>query len=226
MISRIRKIASYCLLVILLAIVSYIGILVHCANGNKMYNVVVEGVDKYGGNYVGSGVLISEDGLVLTAGHCVDGAIRLRITLSDGRVFDVNERSCYKDPNSDTGLIKLPAVIKNYIKLSDSNDAKSGDIIYNIGNASGIWDNSVFYGRVYKNHYRRMFLGENTEHIFAKMTVIGGCSGGGVYHWNNLIGIVSRGGPGVTLIVPSNICYKVMIDFRWKLIRNCQNAIQ
>jgi S1-C subfamily serine protease len=167
-------------------------------------------------NYVGSGVLISKDGLVLTAGHCVEGATHLRITLSDGRVFNVDANSCYKDVNSDTGLIKLPTTIKNYINLADSNDVKSGDIIYNIGNAEGIWDNSVFYGRVYRNHYKRMFLGDKTELLFAKMTVIGGCSGGGCYHWNSLIGIISRGGPGVTFIVPSNVCSRVVADYRAK----------
>ena len=219
-ISKTRKLIGNCLCIVLLVVVSFMAYLYHCSNSNKIYNVVIEGKvnTMWGeGNFVGSGVLISGDGLVLTAGHCVKDATHLRVTLPDGRVFDVDANSCYKDPNSDTGLIKLPTTVKNYINLADSNDVKSGDVIYNIGNAKGIWDGKVFYGWVYRNHFKRIFLGDKTEFIFAKMYIYQGCSGGGVFHYNKLIGIVVMSDGGyATFIVPSNVCSRVVKDYRSK----------
>jgi S1-C subfamily serine protease len=220
-VSKLRRIIGNCVCLILLVVISFAAYLYHCADHNRMYNVVIEGqkITVFGeGNFVGSGVLISGDGLVLTAGHCVEDATHLRVTLPDGRVFNVDANSCYKDPNSDTGLIKLPATVKNYINLSNSNDVKSGDIIYNIGNAKGLWDDSIYYGQVYRNHFKRMFLGDKTEFIFAKMHIYPGCSGGGVYHWNSLVGIVVMSDGGyATFIVPSNVCNRVVKDYHLKM---------
>lgn len=179
---------------------------------NVQHNLVVEGYRQAGffgpSVWIGSGVLISPNGLVITAGHCVEGADFLRITLQDGRKFYIY--NWYQDSVSDFAVFYLPIKTTEFSIFGDSNDLIKGDKIYNVGNANGVWDNSVFYGKVYKNHFDRMFLGLHTEFIFSTMKVFHGCSGGGVYYKNLLIGIVVMGGDGISFIVPSQKIIEVL----------------
>ena len=213
-----RKWLRRILLCIILVFVIWAGVLYNCAVGNRKYNVVVEveRQGRFGPRYsVGSGVVISEDGLILTAGHVVEDASKVKVTLSDGQEFITEV--FYADPNEDVGLIPLFTDVNDFIHLSDSNDITPYDIVYNIGNANGIWDNSIFFGIVYENHFKRMFLDIDSEFMFAKMKVYPGCSGGGVYHYNKLIGVVVMGvtrDRQATFIVPSNVCAQVIEDYR------------
>jgi len=186
------------------------------ADGGIKYNVVVEGSRTLIiGEYIsiGSGVLISEDGLIVTAKHVVKHADSVRITLYDGRIFDANK--WYEDPKNDVAIIDLPIEVNEYTILTDSNEIKSGDRIYNIGNVRGIWDNTIIYGKVHRTGFKRLMLGRDCEFIFAtKMDIAPGCSGGGVYRGDDLIGIVVMRSPGATFIIPSNICNKAVEDYR------------
>jgi serine protease Do len=205
-----RKILHRVLLCVALVFIVWAGLLYNCARGNKIYNVIVES-EQYGQFSVGSGVIISEDGLILTAGHIVEDADRVRVTLPDGRIFDVNDY--YVDIENDVGLIDLPIDVNDYTVLGDSNSIIPNSVIYNIGNAEGIWDSSISFGIIRNIKFKRLWFGEKCEFILAKMIVYPGCSGGGVYRWDKLIGIAVRGGVGATIIVPSNICKKVVEEY-------------
>lgn len=198
-----KKWISRILLIILLITAGWIGYIYNCAYQSINYNVVIE-TEGHGIFRIGSGVIISDDGVILTAGHVLEDAERVKITLPNGQKWIAEK--FYIDPNVDVGFIDLPIETPEYIELSDSNTIEKYDFIYNIGNSLGIWDDSIFLGIVYKNHFTRMFLGESNEYILAIMNIQSGCSGGGVYHYNNLIGIVVMKGDGATFIIPSNIC--------------------
>ncbi len=186
------------------------------ANDNIKYNVVVEGSRTWIlGERVstGSGVLVSEDGLILTARHMVENVDSVRVTLPDGHIFDVNE--WYVDPNNDVAVIDLPIEVNEYAIFADTNSVEPGDKIYAIGNAYGIWDDTVTFGKIHKIKFKRIMLEKDCEFVFAKLEIVPGNSGGGVYEGDELIGIVVMLGPrDAAFIVPSYICEKAIEDYR------------
>jgi S1-C subfamily serine protease len=173
----------------------------------KSYNVLIEGMVERNGEllsyWMGSGVIISKDGNIVTAKHCVNEATKLKVTLQDGTYYYVTD--FFKDKDADVAIIDIPGNNYKYAEIGDSDTISKGDKLFNIGNASGIWENSVFYGVVYKNHFTR-YIFPNTELILLRMKVFGGCSGGGLYKGDTLYGIVVMGDDvKMTLAVPSNI---------------------
>ncbi len=171
------------------------------------YNVLIEGIVESNGEllsyWMGSGVIISKNGNIVTAKHCVNGATKLKVTLQDGSYYYVTDY--FKDDNADVAIIDIPGNDYKYAEIGNSDDIKTGDKLFNVGNAEGIWENSVFYGIVRKNHFTR-YIFPNTELIFLEMKIFGGCSGGGLYRGNTLYGIVVMGDSvRVTLAVPSNV---------------------
>lgn len=96
--------------------------------------VYVQGQD-YEGNplWSGSGVIISEDGLILTAAHVVDGADKFKVILSDGREF-YSEKSWHRHDISDVGFIQLEDANELQVSyLGKSNNLKKGLDVFVIG---------------------------------------------------------------------------------------------
>jgi len=86
---------------------------------------------------VGSGVIINDDGYVLTNYHVIDDAERLRVTLSDGRVF--NGKVVGVDPPTDLAVIKIETKEEiPVVKLGDSGKLKVGQIVLAVGNPFGL----------------------------------------------------------------------------------------
>ncbi len=172
----------------------------------KNCNVLVEGVTDCNGliidYWMGSGVIISKDGNIVTAKHCVEGATKVKITLQNGNSYYVYDY--FFDDTSDVAIIDIPGEDYIFSDIGNSNSIRPGDKVYNVGNALGLWENTVIYGKVYKNHFKRIIF-PDTEFIFLEMSVYGGCSGGGLYRGGLLEGIVVMGGENITLAVPSSI---------------------
>ena len=86
---------------------------------------------------VGSGVIINDDGYVLTNHHVIDDAERLRVTLSDGRVF--NGKVVGVDPPTDLAVIKIETKEEIPVaKLGNSSELKVGQIVLAVGNPFGL----------------------------------------------------------------------------------------
>lgn len=86
---------------------------------------------------VGSGVMIDKEGHVLTNYHVIDDAERLRVTLSDGRIF--NGKIVGADPSTDLAVIKIETKEKIPIAtLGDSGNLKVGQIVLAVGNPFGL----------------------------------------------------------------------------------------
>jgi serine protease Do len=82
---------------------------------------------------VGSGVIIDERCHVLTNNHVVDDAQRLKITLTDGSIFD--GKVIGTDDTTDLAVVKLDSTeTLPFVALGNSDDLKIGQIVIAIGN--------------------------------------------------------------------------------------------
>ena len=86
----------------------------------------------------GSGVVLREDGLIITNNHVVTGAQNIRVVLSDGRRLDA--RTTASDPNDDLAVIKVDPGDKplKAITLGDSDKLKVGEKVLAVGNPFGL----------------------------------------------------------------------------------------
>ena len=85
---------------------------------------------------LGSGVIISSDGYIVTNNHVIDGAERLEVTLNDNRQF--NATVIGADPNTDLALIKIDATDLPVIPMGDSDGLKVGEWVLAVGNPFGL----------------------------------------------------------------------------------------
>jgi Do/DeqQ family serine protease len=85
---------------------------------------------------IGSGVIVSRDGYILTNAHVVAGAQQLTVTLLDGRTF--KGRVVGTDPASDLAVVKIPASALPAASLGDSAALQPGDWAIAIGNPYGL----------------------------------------------------------------------------------------
>lgn len=84
----------------------------------------------------GSGVIVSEDGYIVTNNHVIDGATKLRVKLNDGRVFDA--KVIGSDPATDVALIKVEAKKLPTIKFGSSDALRLGEWVLAIGYPMGL----------------------------------------------------------------------------------------
>lgn len=80
----------------------------------------------------GSGVIISEDGYIITNDHVIDDAENVEVRLNDKRVFEA--RIVGKDPSTDIALLKIDAKGLPYIKYGDSDKLRLGEWVLAVGN--------------------------------------------------------------------------------------------
>jgi len=97
--------------------------------------VRVESQDHRGRGGVGSGVIISPDGLVLTNSHVVHVARNLQLLLPDGRT--TKARVVGNDPDADLALLRADSDGLPFAKLGDSKKLRRGQIAIAIGNPLG-----------------------------------------------------------------------------------------
>lgn len=85
---------------------------------------------------IGSGVIVSADGYILTNAHVVEGAKRLTVTLLDGRTF--TGQVVGADPVTDVAVVKIPAAHLPVAQLGSSASVEPGDWAIAIGNPYGL----------------------------------------------------------------------------------------
>jgi len=167
------------------------------------------------GSNLGSGVIISHDGYILTNHHVVEAADQIEVALADGR--KAKGRIIGSDPESDLAVIKidLPSTIPA-ITFSRPDQAQVGDIVLAIGNPFGVGQ-TVTMGIV--SAVKRNHLGLNTFENFIQTdaAINPGNSGGALVDVNgNLIGINSAiyspngGSLGIGFAIPVSTAKKIM----------------
>ena len=94
---------------------------------------------------LGSGIIVSEDGYILTNNHVVSGADELKVTLSDKTEFEA--KVIVADAESEVAVIKIDAKDLPYARLGNSDTARVGQWVIAIGNPFG-FDRTVTFGIV------------------------------------------------------------------------------
>lgn len=85
---------------------------------------------------MGSGVIISADGYIITNNHVIDGAERLEVLLNDNRIF--NATVIGTDPATDLALLKIDCTDLTVIPWGSSDDLKIGEWVLAVGNPFGL----------------------------------------------------------------------------------------
>ena len=132
---------------------------------------------------LGTGLILSPDGLVLTAEHVVSNADRVRIELASGETLSA--RVVFADEAADVALLRLAAVPPGLIpvKLGDSDAVRKGDSAFVIGNPAGI-RRSLSAGVISGRHPDRRVVGGTVEAdlIQTDAAINSGNSGGPIFN--------------------------------------------
>jgi serine protease Do len=164
---------------------------------------------------VGSGVIISKDGYILTNNHVIDGADEVQVGLSNGDTKEYTAKVVGKDPKSDIAVLKIDAQDLPAITFGDSDQIQVGDLVLALGNPFGVGQ-TVTMGMV--SALGRANLGLDYEDFIQTDAAINpGNSGGALVDAHGrLIGIntaiISRSGgnQGIGFAVPVNLARNVM----------------
>jgi Do/DeqQ family serine protease len=164
---------------------------------------------------VGSGVIVTADGYILTNHHVVDGAEDIKVDLSDRRTLDA--KVVGSDPPSDLAVLKINATSLPVLTLGDSDRARVGDVVLAIGNPLGL-DQTVTAGIVSaKGRATGVGDGNFEDFIQTDAPINQGNSGGALINTNGeLVGINSQilspsgGSIGIGFAIPSNMARGVM----------------
>ena len=85
---------------------------------------------------LGSGVIVSKNGYILTNNHVVEEADSLKVSLNDGR--ELEAKLIGADPKTDIAVIKIDADDLPVVTLADSDKLRVGDLVFAIGNPLGV----------------------------------------------------------------------------------------
>lgn len=165
-------------------------------------------------NSLGSGVIVSDQGLILTNNHVIATADEIEIALSDGR--KMSAKVVGTDPDTDLALIKVDADHLPAITFASSDKLNVGDVVLAIGNPFGVGQ-TVTQGIV--SALGRSHLGINIYENFIQTdaSINPGNSGGALIDADgNLVGINSAiysrsgGSMGIGFAIPATLARQVM----------------
>ncbi len=165
---------------------------------------------------LGSGVVVSEDGIVLTNHHVIAHAEQIRVQLADKRVFDA--KIVGSDPKSDLAVLKLEGDVRGLqaLPLGDSARLRLGDVVLAVGNPFGVGQ-TITMGIVSAKGRADVGIVDYEDFIQTDAAINPGNSGGALVDMEGrLVGIntaiLSRSGgyQGIGFAVPSNMAKPIM----------------
>ena len=166
---------------------------------------------------LGSGVIVTADGYIITNNHVVEGADELNVSLSDEREFKAKVIGA--DPKTDIAIIKIEAEGLPTATLADSDRIRVGDVVFAVGNPLGIGQ-TVTMGIVSAKGRSVGILDDvqgYEDFIQTDAAINQGNSGGALVDaGGRLVGInsailsTSRGNIGIGFAVPVNLAASIM----------------
>ena len=170
---------------------------------------------------LGSGVIVTADGYILTNHHVIDGADQIKVDLNDNRTL--NAKVVGSDALSDLAVLKVDASSLPVLTLGDSDRTRVGDVVLALGNPLGIGQTVTMGIISAKGRQTGLSNGSFEDFLQTDASINQGNSGGALVSTaSELIGINSQilspsgGSIGIGFAVPSNMARTVMDQ----LIRN------
>src|ERR1700678_2959164 len=164
---------------------------------------------------LGSGVIVTADGTILTNNHVIDGASDIKVYLSDKREFKA--KLVGADPKTDIAVLKIDAGGLPTLPLGDSSQLNVGDLIFAIGDPFGIGETATM-GIVSATGRGQLGIEDYENFIQTDAAINPGNSGGAMIDIHgNLVGINtailshgSGGNEGVGFAIPMSMAKPVM----------------
>lgn len=166
-------------------------------------------------NKMGSGMIVSPDGHIVTNWHVINGASQVTVQLSDGRALPA--RIAGADQRSDIAVLKIDATGLAPIAFGDSESVRVGQMVFAVGNPFGLQE-TVTQGII--SAKGRRTTSEAANEFFQTSTTINPGNSGGplidirgkVIGINNFIISRSGGSEGIGFAIPSNVARRVYDD--------------
>lgn len=165
---------------------------------------------------LGSGVIISSDGYIITNNHVIDGADKILVALPNNS-REYQAKVIGKDPKSDIAVIKIDAKNLPFLHFANSNDVLVGDVVFAIGNPFGLGE-TVTQGIVSALNKSGIGINDYENFIQTDASINQGNSGGALVDSRGaLVGIntaiLSRSGDntGIGFAIPSDMAKRVAL---------------
>ncbi len=163
---------------------------------------------------LGSGVIVSEDGYVLTNHHVIGGADQIQVALRDGR--ETLAEVIGTDPESDLAVLRIDLEALPVIELADSTEVAIGDVSLAIGNPFGVGQ-TVTMGIISATGRSHLGLNAYEDFIQTDAAINPGNSGGALVNAEGaLVGINtaifsrSGGSQGIGFAIPANLAANIL----------------
>jgi serine protease Do len=164
---------------------------------------------------LGSGVVVSPEGYILTNNHVVDGATDVQVVLSDKREFKA--RIVGADPKTDIAVLKIDGKNLSPITIGDSSKVQVGDVALAIGNPFGVGQ-TVTKGIISATGRGNLGIEAYEDFLQTDAPINPGNSGGALINdRGELVGINtaiishgSGGSQGIGFAVPANLARSVL----------------
>lgn len=162
---------------------------------------------------LGSGVIVTKEGHVITNNHVIDGMDEIEVVLSDGRTLPATLLDT--EPNIDIAVLKIEADNLSPLPFGNSDDVRVGQLVFAIGNPFGL-EESVSHG-IISAIGRRTMADAATEFFQTTAALNPGNSGGPLVNLrgeiigiNNQIFSQTGGWQGIGLAIPSNAARRAL----------------
>lgn len=156
----------------------------------------------------GSGVILAEDGYIVTNHHVIDGASTVKVRLSNGQTYPAVLTGT--DEKTDLAVVKINASGLTAAKLADSSTVRAGDFVIAIGNPLGELGGTVTNGIISAKDREITFDGKSMTLLQTSAAVNPGNSGGGLFNLDGeLVGVVNAKSSGediegLAFAIPAN----------------------
>ncbi len=165
---------------------------------------------------IGSGVIVTKDGYILTNNHVIQDADEINVKMSDGRT--IKAKVIGSDPDTDLAILKIDQKDLPTIAIGNSETLKVGDVVFAIGNPFGVGQ-TVTQGIVSATHRTDLGISTFENFIQTDAAINPGNSGGALIDAHgNLIGINNAiytrtgGYQGIGFAIPISTAKDIMSE--------------